>query len=441
LAAVDRRAARAARKGHRGGLLAPEARFFRLFRDPSEDGGEFFRLYYYVEDTWTLQDIFERGLVGYLRRHKLPLFLHKAAQAIRRCRTAALGGHVLYCPKCADVEKVFYNSCGHRACPQCAYLRIEQWLERKAEQLLACDHYHVTFTIPQQLHRLWRYDYRAMTALGFQAVRDTLFDLAAALPGLHVTFHSWNRALLFFPHFHALLTGGGLGADGTWKPCRKSLAATEVMAIVFKAKLRDGFRKLLREGKLVLPPDTNEQDALWLLEQALSRKWVVDRSKPYRHGKGVLSYFARYTRGGPLKNRRIESVDDETVTFRKNRHKEPYEAITVSIEELVGRILQHVPPPRFRTSRAYGLYAPVAAEKREICRAALGQLTLSVDDPEVQAEIPRAGEAAPAPDTCPKCGRLMVVLLEVPRPRSASKRVQTLGRPPPEWAEAPRGVS
>jgi hypothetical protein len=261
------------------------------------------------------------------------------------------------------------------------------------------------------------------------------------LPGLHVTFHSWNRALLFFPHFHALITGGGLDADGTWKPCRKSLAATEVMAIVFKAKFRDGFKKLLREGRLVLPPDTNEQDALWLLEQALSRKWVVDRGKPYRHGKGVLTYFARYTRGGPLKNRRIERIDEETVTFRKNRRKEPYEVITVTHEELIGRILQHVPAPRLRTSRAYGLYAPAATEKRELCRASLGRLTLSVEDPEVQAEIPRAGDPAVAPDTCPECGRLMVVLVEVPRPRSATKRLAPRPRPPPEARGVERWVS
>jgi hypothetical protein len=302
--------------------------------------------------------------------------------------------------------------------------------------------------VPSQLHRLWRYDYRTLTALGFQAVRDTLVDLLAdprymgALPGLHVTFHSWNRFLLFFPHFHALVTGGGLGADGTWKRARRrnSLLATEVMAIVFKAKFRDGFRKLLRQGKLTLPPDTNEEDALFELEQALSRKWVVDRRKRYRHGKGVLTYFARYARGGALKNRRIEAVEGDTVTFRKSRRNEAHEAVTVPISELISRILQHVPPPYFRTSRSYGLYAPKAAEKRALCEAALGKLTLSADDPEVQAEIPRAGEAASdVRDACPVCGQPMVVVLEVPRPQSASKRLKTLGRPPPEPAGTPRG--
>jgi len=398
-----------------------------------------------VEKKRTLQEVFARGLPGYLRTHRLPLFLHKAAQAIRACRTAALGGHVKACPE-GHIEKAFYNSCGHRACPQCAFLKIEQWLEKKADQLLACDHYHLTFTIPAHLYRLWRYDYRTLTALGFQAVRDTLFTLlanpecAGGLPGLHLTFHSWNRALLFFPHFHALITGGGLGDDGTWKPLlRKSVAATEVMGGIFKAKFRDGFKKLLRQGKLTLPPDMNDDDALWQLEKALNQKWVVDRRPRYPYGEGVLTYFARYSRGGALKNRRIVSVEDDRVTFRTSRRKEPYKAITLPIEEFIGRILQHVPPPHFRTSRAYGLYAPTAAEKREICRAALGQLPLSVADPEVQAEIPRS-EDSPDDDCCPVCGRELVVVKEYPRPKSASKQVQRLGRPPPAIAAA-RGVS
>ncbi len=385
----------------------------------------------------TLQTIFERGLAGYLRTHRLPLHVHKAGHAIRRCRTAALGGHVKGCPR-GHVEKIFYNSCGHRSCPQCAYLKTEQWLERKAGQLLGCDHFHITFTLPSQLHRLFRYDYRSFAALGFEAVRDTLFELlgdpkyVGGLPGLHVTLHTWNRATLFFPHFHALVTGGGLGADGTWKAAkRKSLLATEVMALVFKAKFRDGMRKLLRQGKITLPPDTNESAADWELEQALSQKWVVDRRKRYPDARNVLTYFARYTRGGPLKSKRIVAIDDKTVTFRKSRSYEPYEAITVSIEEMIHRILRHVPPPYLRMSRSYGLYAPNAGEKRKRCQARLGLVPQTVDDPEVQAEIPRKEETPAEVETCPVCSLPLMLLAKIPRPRRRPRDPKTRQRPPP----------
>src|ERR1035441_1165364 len=46
-------------------------------------------------------------------------WLHlKALNAILRCRTAALGGHVDACSKCGHTA-ISYNSCRNRHCPKC----------------------------------------------------------------------------------------------------------------------------------------------------------------------------------------------------------------------------------------------------------------------------------------------------------------------------------
>jgi NAD(P)-dependent dehydrogenase (short-subunit alcohol dehydrogenase family) len=42
----------------------------------------------------------------------------KVMSAIEQCRSAALGGHVLRCSGCAQLE-VAYNSCRNRHCPKC----------------------------------------------------------------------------------------------------------------------------------------------------------------------------------------------------------------------------------------------------------------------------------------------------------------------------------
>src|SRR5207244_12353225 len=63
------------------------------------------------------------------------------------------------------------------SCPQCAYLQTEHWLAHQQARLLACDHYHVIFTLPHDLNPLWLANVSAMTSLLFQAVRETLFDL------------------------------------------------------------------------------------------------------------------------------------------------------------------------------------------------------------------------------------------------------------------------
>jgi hypothetical protein len=42
----------------------------------------------------------------------------KVMTAIERCRTAALGGHVLRCENCSHIA-ISYNSCRNRHCPKC----------------------------------------------------------------------------------------------------------------------------------------------------------------------------------------------------------------------------------------------------------------------------------------------------------------------------------
>ena len=102
----------------------------------------------------TLQTIFQDAFPAYEQTHPLPAHVRKAARAIMQCRTAALGGHIQACPD-GHMARIWYNSCRHRACPQCAYLQTERWLALQQARLLACDHYHVIFTLPHELNPLW----------------------------------------------------------------------------------------------------------------------------------------------------------------------------------------------------------------------------------------------------------------------------------------------
>ena len=57
----------------------------------------------------------------------------------------------------------------------------------------------------------------------------------------------------------------------------------------------------------------------WLSELSRSRccwlRWNVWIMERYRHGAGVVTYLARYLRGGPLKNARLVAWDGVRVTF------------------------------------------------------------------------------------------------------------------------------
>ncbi|WP_197432822.1 transposase zinc-binding domain-containing protein, partial [Methylobacterium sp. CCH7-A2] len=63
-------------------------------------------------------DILNRHGEAYLARHRLIRGQLKVMGAIRACRTAALGGHVMRCSDC-DHPTIAYNSCRNRHCPRC----------------------------------------------------------------------------------------------------------------------------------------------------------------------------------------------------------------------------------------------------------------------------------------------------------------------------------
>lgn len=143
----------------------------------------------------TLQTIFQEAFPAYEQTHPLPAHVRRAARAIMQCQTAALGGHIQACPD-GHMARIWYNSCRHRACPQCAYLQTERWLALQRARLLACDHYHVIFTLPHDLNPLWLANVPVMTTLLFQAMRDTLDSLLAdpkylgARPGILAALHT-----------------------------------------------------------------------------------------------------------------------------------------------------------------------------------------------------------------------------------------------------------
>jgi len=375
----------------------------------------------------TLQSIFQQHFGAYAAAHRLPLRFHKAAAALLACRTAALGGHVQACPV-GHEQRVWYNSCKHRSCPQCAYLQVEQWLAVQQARLVACDHYHVVFTLPRELHGLWRVNRRTFADLLFRAARDTLFTLLqdprylGATPGVIAALHTWGRTLCLHPHIHCLVTGGGWTADGTWKRVRGGfLLPVRVVQTLFRGKLLATLRAGLTRGTLRLPDGQRPQAWVNELNRLGRVRWNVYLKERYPHGRGVVTYLGRYLKGGPIANRRLLAADETGVTFGYTDHRDgKRKAMTLSAGDFLGRVLEHVPPPGTHGVRAYGLYA---ASKRAIldrARDALGQAPTEPPPILTWQEAWIVGETDPT--RCTVCGRPLLGTVSVPRRRP----------PPPE---------
>ena len=374
----------------------------------------------------TLQDIFCRASPDYECTHALPAHVRRAARAIMQCRTAALGGHVHACPD-GHVARVWYNSCRHRSCPQCASLQTERWLALQRARLLACDHYHVIFPLPHDLHPLWLANVPVMTTLLLQAVRDTLYDLLGdpkylgAPPGIIAALHPWSQTLVLPPHVHGLVTGGGVPPAGQWVAVRHGLLLpVRVVMAVLRGKMLDAIRQAVARGALTLPkpmPPQQLDTLLHRLGHPTQTPWNVWSMECYRHGAGVVTYLARYLRGGPLKHARLVAFDGACVTLlSRARHEGTAgsQRMTVPVADCLQRWLLHVSVPQMRVVRYYGLYHHTHADTLAVCRTALGQPPVAAPVClDWQALCAQRGEAHP--ERCPTCGQLLVCTGVIPR--------------------------
>jgi len=374
----------------------------------------------------TLQTIFQDAFPAYEALHPLPAHVRKAARAIMQCRTAAPGGHSQACPD-GHLTRVWYTSCRHRSCPQCASLQTERWLILQQARWLACDHYHAIFTLPHDLNPLWLANVPVMSALRFQAVRETLCTVLAgpkslgAQPGVLAALHTWSQTLVLHPPLHGVVTGGGRTPAGQWVAVRNGLLLpARVVMAVLRGTMLDALRQAFARGVLTLPEPMQPQQCFTLLHRlGHPRKtaWNVRIMERSRHGAGVVTSLARSLRGGPIKHARLVACDGERVTLlQRARHEGTAtpQRLTLPVADLLQRWLWHVPVPHTRVVRAYGLSHHTQAEALVACRTALGQPP--VEAPAClawQTVCAQRGEAHP--ERCPTCGQLLVCTGVIPR--------------------------
>jgi hypothetical protein len=327
----------------------------------------------------------------------------RAMQDIETCRTESLGGQLYFCAQC-DQQRYSYHSCKNRHCPKCQNDQANDWLQEQKDLLLPTHHFLVTFTLPAELRPLARSHQQTIYNLLFRASAAALQSLAqdsrfvGARLGMVGVLHTWTRQLLYHPHVHYLVTGGGLTADGRWRSSRKDfLVPVKALSPIFRAKFRDQLKKT--ELFAAVNP------RLW------RKDWVV-HSEAVGSGQQAFQYLAPYIFRVALSNNRLRHLHDGQVTFAfKESATDQLKHCTVTAEEFIRRFLQHVLPNRFIKVRYYGLLSP--AHRQLLLKAR--QLLPSTSKLMTVAVKPTKPLATPA---CPQCrGPLTLLSPLAPRAR------------------------
>jgi hypothetical protein len=288
----------------------------------------------------------------------------RVLRAIANCRTAALGGHVQRCDHCHH-RLIAYNSCRNRHCPKCQASACARWMQDRAAELLPVEYFHVVFTLPDDFNALALSNPRVAYGVLFEAVAQTLLEVAAnpkhlgARIGFLCILHTWGQNLCLHPHVHCILPGGGISLDGSrWVSCRAGFfLPVRVLSRVFRGKFIDLLKRARSAGKLIGVNDDLAFERM--LNASVRHDWVVYAKPPFGGPQQVLKYLSRYTHRIAISNRRLVSMDDQSVTFRWKDYAHHNRPRTMKLEasEFLRRFLLHVVPRSFVRIRHYGLLA------------------------------------------------------------------------------------
>lgn len=328
-------------------------------------------------------DIFRLHGEQYRNEHRLNSSQQKAMRDIQACRTAILGGHVDICEHGCGFQRISYNSCRNRHCPKCQSLQSARWLTKTQAKILPTHYFHMVFTVPRELHPIIFQNHRRLYNILFNAAAQSLLQFAKdwkrlrAEVGFTAVLHTWNQEMLFHPHLHIVVTGGGLDpSHSKWIPSQNNfLVPVRALSKKFAGKFLGLLKKAYAGNELRLLDHIQhlQQPRSFgrLMDKLYARKWVVYCKQPFGGPEHVFHYLGRYTHKVAISNHRLVQLSHDRVTFlaRDNQNPGRKRAVTVSPHEFIRRFLLHIIPERFMKTRHYGLMAPGAASaKLEIAR-------------------------------------------------------------------------
>lgn len=379
-------------------------------------------------------DIFREYGPAYRAAHALPLAHLKVMNAIEKCRTEALGGHMDECDTCG-YRHPFYNSCRNRHCPTCGALQRAKWLAARQGDLLPVRYFHIVLTLPEELNPLALVNPNVIYQILFRAGSETLMVLGkdpkhlGAEIGLLVVLHTWGQNLLEHPHLHCIVTGGGLSEDGQkWvlpKKAKKKngkrkkfFIHVNVISDLFKKKFLAYLEQAYDGGALKFAGKTaalESPEAFKKLKAELyAKKWVTYCKAPFGGPEQVLKYLARYTHRVAISNSRLLKVEDGKVYFKWRDYRDGKDKVMqVTALEFIRRFLLHVLPKRFYKIRYYGLLSSRHRQtKLARCQEIFGVVRESEPPPKSWEDFvfELTGKD---PRLCPKCGKGHWVMKEI----------------------------
>jgi predicted Zn-ribbon and HTH transcriptional regulator len=309
-----------------------------------------------------LADIFIANKEEFFKNNIVYKHQGKVFDAITKCRTFELGCHVEQCDNCGHIEQS-YNSCRNRHCPKCQYIKKEQWVDKISSKIPKVKQFHVVFTLPKCLRKLFYINQSKAYSLFFKSAWESMSQTAknpkhfGAEIGAIGLLHTWGQNLVYHPHIHFIVPAGGLDEDNMeWIVANKNFfLSVKVLSKVFRGKLYNNIAKEIKKKKIKLPDDI--ASIAMLKSKCYEKDWVVYCEKPFSNPNNLIKYLSNYIHRVAISNNRIISHKDDKVSFTYKDYKTAgiSRIISLKTDEFIRRFLQHVLPFKFYKIRYFGI--------------------------------------------------------------------------------------
>lgn len=318
---------------------------------------------------YRLADFFDAHWDEYVKSPSVPILpeQYKAVNAIRVCRTDALGKDMYACPDCGEMTEV-YHSCKNRFCPTCSWQDTLQWAEKIKKGMLYIAHRHAVFTLPHQLIPLIKRNRKLLLNALMRTSADTLKDWMLHKHGIKCgiisVLHTFGEKKDNHMHTHMIVSWGGINqVTGALVPIKGDYVNYPFLKNKFRCKFEDSMVELFDTGKL--KHDFNDRIIFMQFLKRINKKnWIVHLEPAMENPEVVIRYIGRYSKRACLSEYKITSIDGEYLSFRYKNYKKldinkkPIEEeLKLHYREFFPRLLQHVPLPYFKIVRYYGVYS------------------------------------------------------------------------------------
>jgi hypothetical protein len=303
-----------------------------------------------------IAQIIERFGDGFIKKYHPNSWVTRVLNALRICRTAALGGHKDQCDNCGHI-RISYNSCKNRHCPKCQATKQAFWVEDVSNRIIDTKYFHVVFTVPDLLNSICLLNsegfYSSLFSSAWQSLRTFGYTHYGAETGAITILHTWGQNLSLHPHIHCLVPAVGIDLVGNIKKIGnkgKFLYPVKKISIDFRANMMKLLKRQLDKSNQ-LPKYQPTIDKAW------AKEWVVFIEPSFTDAQRVIKYLGQYTHRVAISNQRIQKIDNQNVHFLYKNYNDAGKRKTIQLSgtEFLRRFCMHILPKGFVKVRYYGI--------------------------------------------------------------------------------------